>query len=90
MLCRKKPFLKLTTDGTIDHSGEDESRVLGTDRDSPPLCIALIRKCYVNLGFVPCIFFKVCEPLPLDTSVEIDGGSLSPQRFVSTPVGNQI
>ena len=55
MSCRK-PFLKLTTDDAIDHSG-DERHLLGKDQDPVPMCIAfsnkttLVRldKVYVNI-----------------------------------------
>ena len=42
--CRKELFLKHTGDGAIDHSGGNESHLLGTDRDLVPPCKALVRK----------------------------------------------
>ena len=33
MSCTRKPFLKFTKDNPIDHLGENERHLLGTDRD---------------------------------------------------------
>ena len=51
-MCRRKPFLKLTTDGVIGHSGGNELLLLGKKCDPVPTCKAFSRKCCVVLGFV--------------------------------------
>ena len=67
---RRKPFLKLTTNGDIDHSGGYERHLLGTDQDPVPMCIAFVRSCcYIILGYVSCVF-KSIEPLSFDSPVE--------------------
>ena len=44
--------LRLTTDGAIDHLGENERHLLRTDIDLVPTCKVFVRKCCVVLGFV--------------------------------------
>ena len=43
MSCNRNPFLKLTTDGSFDHSGGDERHLLETDLAPVPKCIAFVR-----------------------------------------------
>ena len=50
--CRMEFCLRLTTDGAIDHLGENERHLLRTDRDLVPTCKVFVRKCCVVLGFV--------------------------------------
>ena len=41
--CRKKPFLRHASDGTIGHSGGNEGHVVETDRDPVPTCKVFVR-----------------------------------------------
>ena len=47
MTCRRKPFLKHTTDGTIRHPGGNERHLVGKDRDPVPTCNAFVRNVVV-------------------------------------------
>ena len=67
MSCRRKPFLKLTTDGGIDHSGGDEHHLLGTDRDPVPVCLTFVGSCFYGV-----LGFKSMEPLSFGSPVETD------------------
>ena len=56
MSSRRKPLIKLTIVGAIDHSDGDERHLLVTDRDTVPACKAVVGKCcYVILCFVSCV-----------------------------------
>ena len=51
LICRRKPFLRHTTDGAVGHSGGKERQLLGTDRDAVPKCKAFVRSVVVFLAF---------------------------------------
>ena len=54
--CRREPFHKVTADGAIDHSGDDERNLLGIDRNPVSKCISFVRSCCcVVLGFISCV-----------------------------------
>ena len=45
--CRRKLFLRHTTDGTIGHSGGNERHLVGTDRDPVTTCKAFVKSVVV-------------------------------------------
>ena len=53
---RRKPFLKLTTDGAIDHSGRNGCHLLGNGLRSSSGVYGVFKGCfYVVHGFVSCV-----------------------------------
>ena len=75
MSCRRKPFLRPTTDGAINHSRGNERRLLGTDRDPVPSCMCVCVCCKELLFccFWLCIVcFKSKEPRFFDSLAEND------------------
>ena len=90
MSCRRKPFLKLTTDDSIDHSGGYERHQLGTDLDPVLMCIAFVRN---DVMFFLALYrvFKSMEPLYFDSPAETNvvRRFRTTSVFVSVPVRNR-
>ena len=72
MSWKRKPFLRLTTDGATDHSGGDERYLLVMDRDPVPMCITSVMCCCYVVYWLSIVCCKSMEPLCFDRPAESD------------------
>ena len=79
MTCRRKTFLKRTTDGTIGYSGGNDRHLVETDRDPVP---TFKECCCVFLGFVSCVLSvrNRCLSTALRKLMKLEG-SLRPKML---------
>ena len=66
MSCRRKPFIKFTKEGVIDHLGGNESHLLGTAGDP------FQRVSVVVLSWLRIMCIKYMEPLYFDSLAKTD------------------
>ena len=75
-------FLKLTTDETINNSGENWLILLETDRNPVPTSIAFVRSCcFVVLTFLFRVF-KSTEPLSFDSPADANVVKRPPSTYI--------